>query len=198
MTVDYPLRRNHGPALRFPASTKETAPMTSATIRTMSVDAHDAPPVLRLADIGFEAPTALLARHGLDLQPVADGAPIPGSYWGEPEAGVIGATVHARADTPVHSLLHEACHLIVLPPQRRAAVHTDATDSVEEEDAACYLQILLADALPGVGRARLMADMDVWGYSFRLGSTRDWFEHDAGDARAWLDARGLLPTPSPA
>lgn len=170
--------------------------MTSATIRTMSVDAHGAPPVLRLADIGFEAPAALLARHGLDLQPVADGAPIPGSYWGEPEAGVIGATVHARADTPVHSLLHEACHLIVLPPERRAAVHTDATDSVEEEDATCYLQILLADALPGVGRARLMADMDAWGYSFRLGSTRDWFEHDAVDARTWLEARGLLPVPA--
>src|SRR5690606_36005409 len=42
-------------------------------------------------------------------------------------------------DTPVHSMLHEACHLIVLPPERRAAVHTDATDSVAEEDATCYL-----------------------------------------------------------
>ncbi|HET7359702.1 MAG TPA: hypothetical protein VFJ04_06100 [Rhodanobacteraceae bacterium] len=149
--------------------------------------------MLRLADIGFEAAGALLARHGLTLRRVADGAPIPGSYWGEPEAGVIGAEVHARADTPVHSLLHEACHLLVLPPARVAAVHTDATDSVEEEDATCYLQILLADALPGVGRARLMADMDAWGYSFRLGSTRAWFEHDAADARAWLDARALLP-----
>ena len=40
----------------------------------------------------------------------------------------------------------------------------------------CYLQILLADALHGVGRERLMQDMDEWGYSFRLGSTRAWFE----------------------
>lgn len=168
--------------------------MTSNLPHTTAHDGGDAPPVLRLADIGFEAPAALLARHGLALQRVADGAPIPGSYWGEPEAGVIGATVHARADTPVHSLLHEACHLIVLPPQRRAAVHTDATDSVEEEDATCYLQVLLADTLPGVGRERLMTDMDAWGYSFRLGSTRAWFEGDAGDACAWLDARGLLPT----
>ena len=167
--------------------------MTSDPIRGPAHDGATAPPVLRLADIGFEAPAALLARHGLDLRQVADGAPIPGSYWGEPEAGVIGATVHARADTPVHSLLHEACHLIVLPPARRAAVHTDATDSVEEEDATCYLQILLADALPGVGRVRLMADMDAWGYSFRLGSTRAWFEGDAGDARIWLQTRGLLP-----
>lgn len=148
--------------------------------------------MLRLRDIGFEAPAALLARYGLALQRVADGEPIPGSYWGDSEAGLIGSTVYARADTPVHSLLHEACHLIVLPPERRAAVHTDATDSVAEEDATCYLQILLADQLPGVGRDRLMADMDAWGYSFRLGSARAWFEHDAEDARAFLVARGLL------
>jgi hypothetical protein len=149
--------------------------------------------VLRLADIGFEAVAVLLARHGLALQRVADGAPIPGSYWGEPEAGVIGANVYARADTPVHSLLHEACHLLVLPPDRVPSVDTDATDSVEEEDATCYRQILLADALPGVGRARLMADMAARGYSYRLGSTHAWFEHDAADARAWLVARALLP-----
>jgi hypothetical protein len=149
------------------------------------------PTVLRLSDIGYLAPTALLARHGLALRRVAAGEPIPGSYWGDEEAGVIGNTVYARDDTPVHSLLHEACHLLVLPPGRRAQVHTDATDSVEEEDATCYLQILLADELPGVGRARLMADMDAWGYSFRLGSTRAWFEQDAAEALAFLQGRGL-------
>jgi hypothetical protein len=148
--------------------------------------------VLTLADIGFAAPAALLARHGLVLAPVADGEPIPGSYWGEVEAGLVGCTVHARSDTPVHSLLHEACHLIVMPEERRARVHTDATDSVAEEDAACYLQILLADQLAGVGRERLMADMDDWGYSFRLGSAKAWFERDAEDARAFLAARGLV------
>jgi hypothetical protein len=94
--------------------------------------------------------------------------------------------VHARADTPVHSLLHEASHLLVMPAERRPGVHTDATDSVPEEDAACYLQILLAGQLEGVGSERLMADMDAWGYSFRLGSTRAWFEADAEDAREFL------------
>lgn len=147
--------------------------------------------VLRLADTGFAAPAALLAHYGLALQRVAAGVSIPGSYWGDDEAGIIGTTVYARDDTPVHSLLHEACHLLVLPPDRRPHVHTDATDSVEEEDATCYLQILLADALPGVGRNRLMADMDAWGYSFRLGSTRAWFEQDAAEALAFLRARGL-------
>jgi hypothetical protein len=65
-------------------------------------------------------------------------------------------------------------------------VHTDATDSIDEEDATCYLQILLADELPEVGAQRLMADMDAWGYSYRLGSTRAWFEQDAENARDWL------------
>lgn len=151
--------------------------------------------VLLLRDIASDAVLALLSKHGLALQWVADDAPIPGSFWGEPEAGVIGNTVFARSDTPVHSLLHEAGHLMVMPPERRAAVHTDATDSVAEEDATCYLQIALADLLPGVGSARLMADMDAWGYTFRLGSTRAWFERDADEARDWLQTRGLLPLP---
>ena len=148
--------------------------------------------VLRLGDIALQAVESLLARYTLRLQVTQAGIAIPGSFWGDPEAGVIGSTVYARADTPVHSLLHEACHLIVLPPERRAQVHTDATDSDIEEDAACYLQIVLADALPGVGRDRLMTDMDAWGYSFRLGSTRAWFQGDAEDAQAWLQAKGLL------
>jgi hypothetical protein len=92
----------------------------------------------------------------------------------------------------VHSLLHEACHLIVAPAERRGAIHTDASDSQAEEDAACYLQIRLADDLPGVGSARLMDDMDAWGYTFRLGSAHAWLERDAEDARAWLAQRGLL------
>lgn len=151
------------------------------------------PQVTRVGEIRFDDALALLATHDLHLHRVADGAPIPGSYWGEPEAGIIGSDVYVRDDTPVHSMLHEACHLIVLPPERRALVHTDATDSVPEEDATCYLQIVLAGRLPGVGSARLMLDMDAWGYTYRLGSTKAWFEQDAEDARAWLVERGLLP-----
>ena len=148
--------------------------------------------MLRVADVPRAAIVALLHDHGLRFAPVPDGEPIPGSFWGDDEAGIIGDTVHARADTPLHSLLHEACHLIVLPPERRGAVHTDATDSVAEEDATCYLQIVLGDRLPGVGARRVMQDMDAWGYTFRLGSAQAWFERDAEDARAWLVARGLL------
>ena len=28
--------------------------------------------------------------------------------------------------------------------------------------------------------------MDAWGYSFRLGSSANWFYNDADDALAWL------------
>jgi hypothetical protein len=149
--------------------------------------------MLRLVDIDVQAVRELLGRHGLQLETVNENSPIPGSYWGEPEAGLIGTTVFARCDTPIHSLLHEACHLIVMPRERRATVHTNATDSVAEEDATCYLQIVLADALPGVGRDRLMTDMDDWGYTFRLGSAKAWFQDDAGDALEWLESNLLLP-----
>jgi hypothetical protein len=33
---------------------------------------------------------------------------------------------------------------------------------------------------------------DEWGYTFRLGSTRAWFENDAEDALAFLLGRGLV------
>lgn len=148
--------------------------------------------MLTLSDIGFDAPRALLARYRLELVEVESGQAIPGSFWGECEAGVIAHRVYARPDTPVHSLLHEAGHLIVLPEEKRGSVHTDATDSVAEEDAVCILQALLGDALPGVGRESIWADMDAWGYTFRLGSAKDYFENDAEDAFAFLLARGLI------
>jgi len=134
----------------------------------------------------------LLGRFGLDVRIVSQDAPIPGSYWGDPEAGLVGDCLYAQPETPLHSILHEACHWICLDRKRRERLHTDAGGDDAEENAVCYLQVLLADAIPGVGRARLFADMDAWGYSFRLGSTRDWFERDAEDARAWLLAEGLI------
>ncbi len=138
------------------------------------------------------AAEALLQRLGLRLVLLPRGCPIPGSYWGEPEAGAIGCFLYARPDTPVHSLLHEASHLLVAPAARRSRIHTDASDCLLEEDATCYLQILLADQLPGVGRDRMMADMDAWGYSFRLGSAAAWFARDAEDARQHLVRWGVI------
>jgi len=56
----------------------------------------------------------------------------------------------------------------------------------------CYLQVVLADELAGVGRERLCADMDAWGYSFRLGKTHAWFCNDAEHERAWLLRHGVI------
>lgn len=133
----------------------------------------------------------LLGRYGLRLEVIAPAGSIPGSYWGAPEAGLIGTTVFARADTPLHSALHEAAHVICMDAERRARLHTDAGGEYAEEDAVCYLQIVLARRL-GVEADEICADMDAWGYTFRLGSAHAWFTRDAEDARAWLFRHGIL------
>ena len=134
----------------------------------------------------------LLDRYGLALRLVAPEEMIPGSYWGEREAGLIGSTIFARLDTPVHSVLHESAHFICMTPERRAGLDTDAGGDDAEESAVCYLQIILAQSLPNIGMARMCRDMDEWGYTFRLGSAAQWFEQDAGDAHDWLIRHGLL------
>lgn len=153
---------------------------------------HGAVQVVRLAGIDRLQLGLLLERYGLVLRLVAPDAVIPGSYWGESEAGLDAATLYARLDTPVHSVLHEASHYVCMVPERRVGLLRDAGGDDAEENAVCYLQILLADSLRAVGRERLMQDMDAWGYSFRLGSARAWFEQDAADARDWLLQERLI------
>lgn len=148
--------------------------------------------VLRLQAVDFERLVKQLASYGLRLDTLAPEQEIPGSYWGESEAGLMAGTLYARPDTPLHSVLHEASHFICATPERRATLLRDAGGDDSEECAVCYLQILLADELPDVGRVALMRDMDDWGYSFRLGSTREWFERDAADAFAWLRANKIV------
>lgn len=146
--------------------------------------------VLKISELPARALHDLFEPLGLQIVGVADGDTIPGSYWGEREAGLIGDVLYVRADTPVHSALHEACHWLCMDPARRRGLHTDAGGGDVEESAVCYLQGLLAPRLAGYGRERLFADMDAWGYHFRLGSTRAWFEQDAGDAQTWLRQHG--------
>lgn len=148
--------------------------------------------VLSALDADSAALDSLLRRYGIRRRRVAPRAAVPGSYWGDAEAGLIGRDLYVRDDTPVHSVLHEACHYVCMSPDRRAALDRDAGGDYAEENAVCYLQILLADELPGVGRARMFRDMDTWGYTFRLGSAAAWFECDADDARSWLHCRGLI------
>ncbi len=148
--------------------------------------------VLRVADVEVDDLISLLRRYGLDLVVANGNKPIPGSYWGDREAGIIGSSVYVRGDTPVHSLLHESCHVICMTRDRRERLDRDAGGNDLEEASVCYLQVVLADCLNGVGRTRLMQNMDAWGYSFRLGRTRKWFEQDAKDAKEFLINQWLL------
>lgn len=153
---------------------------------------QDKKQVTRLRDVSGSAVAALVKSLGLTLERVPSGEPIPGSYWGDEEAGLVKDRIYARNDTPLHSILHEACHWVCMDEQRRQQLDTNAGGDYEEENAVCYLQILLAECIPGFGSERCMQDMDRWGYTFRLGSAKKWFNKDAEDAKAWLEAHDLL------
>jgi hypothetical protein len=148
--------------------------------------------MLRLGEADRSALSRLLAKFGIDLRLSEPGAQIPGSYWGESEAGLQGSTLLARLDTPLHSIFHEAAHFICMSPERRVGLDRDAGGDEAEESAVCYLQVLLAERLRGTDRASAWRDMDEWGYTFRLGSAQTWFEQDAHDARAWLQNAGII------
>ncbi len=148
-------------------------------------------PVLTLQEIDSDNLIRLLSRYNLQLV-VVDDEDIPGSFWGGSEAGLVGDKLYARLDTPVHSIMHESCHYICMDQHRRAKLDTNAEGDYDEENAACYLQILLADDIPEMLQNRMMSDMDLWGYTFRLGSTQNWFEQDAEDAFNWLIEHQLL------
>ena len=150
------------------------------------------PDVLRVGSVPHPSVIVLAGRYGLRLVHGAPAEDLPGSYWGEGEAGLRGNQLYVRADTPLHSLLHELSHFVCMAPERRAALDRDAGGDDDEECAVCYLQIVLAGELPMLGRARMFRDMDAWGYTFRLGSSQSWFERDAGDAGAWLRRHGVV------
>jgi len=139
-----------------------------------------------IADLDITELKTLLQRYNLNVIPVALGENIPGSYWGDPETGIIKNDLYVRNDTPVHSVLHEACHYICMLPEHRKNLHTDTGGDYDEENAVCYLQIILSSFLRNMTFEKMFEDMDTWGYSFRLGSARKWFYEDAEDALAWL------------
>ena len=148
--------------------------------------------MLTVDDVSLSSIQALLQNFELTLKVESAERAITGSFWGDSEAGIVANNVYVRRDTPIHSLLHEACHTICMDEERRSGLDRDAGGDDIEEAAVCYLQILLADEIAGVGRDRLMRDMDQWGYSFRLGRTALWFEKDAEDALHWLQQKGLI------
>ncbi len=135
---------------------------------------------------------ALLARLGLTIKVSDNDEKIPGSFWGDDEAGLIKHSLFVRNNTPIHSLLHETCHYICMDSTRRNALNTNAGGDYNEENAVCYLQIILAEHIDEMGQQRMLNNMDTWGYSFRLGSAQQWFEHDATDAQQWLRLNKLI------
>jgi hypothetical protein len=148
--------------------------------------------VVELRHLDPAALEGLLSAYGLELIRVGSGAEIPASYWGAPEAGIAGSCVFARDDTPAHSLLHEISHYVCMTAERRTQLWRDAGGDDEEESAVCYLQVLLAERLPGLSFERLLEDLDAWGYSFREGSAAAWFCGDGLGSRRWLAERALI------
>ncbi|MCK5644732.1 MAG: hypothetical protein KAJ19_28290 [Gammaproteobacteria bacterium] len=148
--------------------------------------------MLTVADLPEQALQTLLHVYDMEVKTVPTSEAIPGSFWGDSEAGLIANVLYVWPETPVHSALHEACHYICLDSARRTALNTDAGGDYDEENAVCYLQILLAAKLPGCSADTLMKNMDSWGYTFRLGSAFAWFREDAEDAQQWLLREQLI------
>ncbi|MEM9291139.1 MAG: hypothetical protein AAGD01_05635 [Acidobacteriota bacterium] len=181
------------------SSSQSSSSQSSSSQSSSSQSNTSQPPGLLLCgNLPPGALDSMLQRWGLGMATVEPGEEIPGSYWGAPEAGLRWepaterATLWVRGDTPLHSALHEACHLLCMSEERRLSADTDAGGDDLEECGVCLLQILLADWVEGASSARLCADMDAWGYSFRLGSTLAWVREDSEDARRWLLEQDLV------
>ena len=153
--------------------------------------------MVALAALDRREVAAMLAAYGARLLEVAAHAAIPGSYWGESKRGSSATSSTCVRTRRAHSFLHELCHYVCMDEERRAALATDAGGDDDEECGVCYLQVLLAERLRGFGAARCLADMDAWGYSFREGSARAWFEGDGEHAREWLLAHDLIDALEP-
>jgi len=143
-------------------------------------------PMKTLSHVNTTSFDQLLLKFGIKVCHLDLSDDIPGSYWGAPEAGIIKNQLFVRPDTPVHSALHESCHYICMDHERREKLHTDTGGDYDEENAVCYLQILLADLIPNIGQNIMCENMDEWGYTFRLGSAKRWLKEDADDALQWL------------
>ncbi len=148
--------------------------------------------ILTCADINLKQLEDLLGKYNLEIIAVDNNKEIPGSWFGDSEAGIIKNKLYIRMDTPVHSALHESCHYICMDSTRRRKLHTDAGGDYDEENGVCYLQILLANYITNFGQEGMFKNMDEWGYTFRLGSSKKWFYGDAEDTKNWLLKNNLI------
>ena len=148
--------------------------------------------VIACSELPENALKNLLTPYQLEIKMVSNHTDIPGSFWGENEAGLIGNILYLQDATPLHSALHEACHYICMDNARREVLDTNAGGGYDEENAVCYLQLILSDHLAGYSKKQQFTDMDEWGYTFRLGSAERWFNVDADDAKQWLIEKELI------
>src|SRR5687768_9521496 len=72
------------------AATIELRMLSSSPPSTITPE----PTVTRVAELPLTALADLLLPHGLTLVWLAPGSAIPGSYWGESEAGLIGDNLY--------------------------------------------------------------------------------------------------------
>jgi hypothetical protein len=71
---------------------------------------HTSSDVLRVSDLAIDSIRGLLARFQLEIVLLAHDAVIVGSFWGEPEAGLVGCTP-MQAVTISRSPLSATCRL---------------------------------------------------------------------------------------
>ena len=108
--------------------------------------------IVTCSEINLNHLIKLLNKYDLRIETVEPLTKIPGSWFGDSEAGIIKNTLYIRPDTPVHSALHESCHYICMDKHRRKKLHTNAGGDYTEEDGVCYLQILLAGFIEDFGQ----------------------------------------------
>ncbi len=153
--------------------------------------------VTSLGDIEPAAIERLLTAFGLSLAGVAPGASIPGSYWGDSEAGLVGDRLFARADTPVHSLLHELGHYVCMDPTAaRCARHRCGRRRRRGSGRVLPAGVARRRACEASAASAASRDMDTWGYSFREGSARAWLAGD-GVPRRVLGSRRTASSTRP-
>ena len=95
--------------------------------------------MLTVGDIPLASLRELLQKYELTLQVESPERAITGSFWGNSEAGIVANNVYVRRDTPIHSLLHEACHTICMDEERRSGLDRDAGGDDLEEAAVCVI-----------------------------------------------------------
>ena len=60
------------------------------------------PNVITCAELPAKALQQLLRAYDLEVIEVSETDTLPGSFWGDPEAGLIGNRLYVRPATPVH------------------------------------------------------------------------------------------------